>query len=400
MTPNSELRLDFGRSAVTAEVLIPLAELAYAVGHPIPGDLGPAPAELNHYVLPRLAAHAPDGRPWTRSLVRARIVADVGGPDYIAEVLLTPPAGASLRQFDVTDRAVIDRVDNHLVLVAVRTDYGGGQLADEPRLLGGLQGGKRTLRVDRGPESDVRGFLAAIYLGMHHIAEGHDHLLFLLALLLPAPLIARDRRWRGYGGLGFTARRLVAVVSAFTVGHSVTLIGAAFFGWRLSAQPVEVLIAISILIAAAHAARPLFAGREAAVAAGFGLVHGLAFATVIAHFGLDPWREIQSILGFNLGIELVQLAVVVAVVPPLVALARSAAYPAIRLTAAVLCGIAAFAWAVERSTGVAGFATEQIDRGLSYAPWAYPLLVLAALFAWRHGRTARTRPATPPGALP
>src|SRR5438045_3779903 len=121
--------------------------------------------------------------------------------------------------------------------------------------------------------------------------------------------------WRGWRCARRPARRctlgrLAGVVSAFTLGHSVTLIGGAFFGWRLPAQPVEVAIAVSILVSAVHAARPLFAGREPWVAAGFGLVHGLAFATVIGNFGLDPLEKAQSILGFNLGIELVQLAVV------------------------------------------------------------------------------------------
>jgi hypothetical protein len=216
-------------------VLIPLGELGYALGAPIPGRIGAAPPALSAYVLPRLAARAPDGRPWRLRLVSARIVADAGGPDYVAQVEMRPPAGASLRRFAFTDAAVIDRVRNHFVLVLVRTDYAGGQLSEEPRLVGGLQWDARTLTVDRGPGSAWRGFGSALALGMRHIAEGHDHLLFLMALLLPAPLIARDRRWCEYGGLRFTLRRLAGVVTAFTVGHSITLIGGAAFGWRLPA---------------------------------------------------------------------------------------------------------------------------------------------------------------------
>ncbi len=105
------------------------------------------------------------------------------------------------------------------------------------------------------------------------------------------------------------------MVTAFTIGHSITLIGGAFFGWALPSRPVEVLIAISILVSAIHACRPLFPGREAWVAGGFGLVHGLAFATLIGRFGLEPLQKAQSILGFNLGIELVQLGVVLAILP-------------------------------------------------------------------------------------
>ena len=143
---------------------------------------------------------------------------------------------------------------------------------------------------------------------MRHIAEGTDHLLFLLVLLLPAPLLlTKGRRWGGFGGVGYSLRRLLLIVTAFTLGHSFTLLLGAL-GWvRLPSQPVEVLIAVSILVSAGHAVRPLFPGREAWVAAGFGLVHGLAFASTLANLHLEAGPMALSILGFNLGIELMQL---------------------------------------------------------------------------------------------
>ncbi len=391
LTPNSEIRLDFARDSVTAEVLIPLGELGYALGRPVSPRLGPAPPELRAYVLDHLAVRTPDGRPWTLTLSDLRIVADAGGPDLVGRVLMRPPAGASLRRFDFSYSGVIDRVRNHFVLVLVRTDYAGGQLSEDPRLLGGLQWGARTLHVDRGAGSAWRGFGSAIGLGMRHIAEGHDHLLFLLALLLPAPLIARERRWREYGGLRFTIRRLLGVVTAFTIGHSLTLLGGAFLGWRLPAQPVEVLIAVSILISAGHAWRPLFAGREPVVAMGFGLVHGLAFATVIGRFGLDPWRKAQSILGFNLGIELVQLAVVAAVTPALITLARTRSYPGVRTAAAAFTATAAAAWIAERTLGVENPVGRAIDQGLAHGPWLLAALVGGTVLAVLADRTRPAR---------
>jgi hypothetical protein len=292
---------------------------------------------------------------------------------------MRPPSGATSRAFDFGYTGVIDKVRNHFVLVLVRSDYGGGQVSEDPRLLGGLQWDARALRVDRGPESAWRGFASAVALGMRHIAEGHDHLLFLLALLLPAPLIARDRRWRDYGGLRFTAGRLAAVVIAFTLGHSLTLIGGAVFGWRLPAQPVEVLIAVSILISAVHAVRPLFAGREPLVAAAFGLVHGMAFATLIAHFSLDPWRKAQAILGFNLGIELVQLAVVAAVIPALTLFAPTRAYAWIRNALAAFCAVAALAWIAERVLDADNVIGRAIDAALAQSQWLAGALVLATV---------------------
>ena len=178
-------------------------------------------------------------------------------------------------------------------------------------------------------------------LGAHHIAEGTDHLLFLLMLLLAAPLAATRQKWKGFVRTRQGLARLLRIVTAFTVGHSLTLIAGAV-GWlRAPSGPVEVLIAVSILVSATHAIRPLFPAREAWVAGGFGLVHGLAFAGVAAGFGLGAWQTTLTIFGFNLGIELMQLFVVAVTVPWLFLLARTSMYTPVRGAGAVLAGIAA-----------------------------------------------------------
>jgi hypothetical protein len=257
-------------------------------------------------------------------------------------------------------------------------------------MMGGLQSPVFIAHIDRGPGSAWRGFASAMRLGMRHIAEGHDHLLFLIALILPAPLIARGRFWGGFGGVRHTARNLIAVVSAFTVGHSITLIGGAFFGWRLPSQPVEIGIATSIFISSIHAWRPIFNGREALIAGGFGLVHGLAFATVIANFGLEPLQKAQSILGFNIGIELIQLAVVLAILPSLVILARLPSYEWLRRGGALLAAVASLAWIAERASGHLNPIAEGIDAALGQAPWLLAALSITALFVaarrWLAGR--------------
>jgi hypothetical protein len=393
LTPNSEIRLDFGQTLVLAEIVVPLGELGYALDRPTLAKPGPARAaaipELGAYLMSHMRAAAPDGRPWTLTLRDIAVVDDGSGPDLKAHVEMRPPRGASVRAFDLTYAAVIERVRNHFVLVMSRMDFDAGRLSDRPRMIGGLQSGATTIRVDRGPGSAWRGFASAVRLGMRHIAEGHDHLLFLMALLLPAPLLAQGHRWTTYGGLGFTARRLTGVVTAFTIGHSATLIGGAFLGWRLPTQPVEVMIAVSILVSSLHAWRPIFAGREPWIAAGFGLVHGLAFATLIGHFGLEPLQKAQSILGFNVGIELVQLAVVAAVMPGLILLARTPWYAPFRVGGAAFAGIAAVAWILERTTGAPNPIGRLLDIVLAHAPWLVAALTAAALTATAAAREKR-----------
>ena len=384
LMPNSVVSLDFASSTVSAEILIPLNELQLATGIKV-DPARPQEALLRDYLARHVHAYAPDARPFAMTIDRIQVIADPAQADLKADLTLTPPSGASPRAFDLRYDAVIDRLPNHFVLIFARSDFKTGTLSSEPEMIGGLQAPTATMRVDRGPGSAWRGFAAAMRLGMHHIAEGHDHLLFLIALILPAPLLAAGRRWGGYAGLRHTARRLLAVVTAFTIGHSITLIGGAFFGWQLPARPVEVGIAVSILVSAIHAWRPLFAGREALIAGSFGLVHGLAFATIIANFGLEPLAKAQSILGFNLGIELVQLAVVACVMPALLLLARTPAYAPFRTIGAGLTAVAATAWIVERVSGVPNVVAESIDIALGYAPWGVAALTLAA-GAWAGAR--------------
>jgi hypothetical protein len=398
LMPNSAVNLDFSSQVVTAEILIPLNELSYATRRPFKLRAGPVPAEdlafIRPYLQDRIQIQTPDHRPWEIKLNDFSVVSDAWGTDLRVAARLTPPPGASPRKFDLTYRAVIDQVNNHFVLIFAHSDFRTGTFSSEPRMIGGLQAPTFVLHVDRGPGSAWRGFGSALALGMRHIAEGHDHLLFLIALILPAPLVAAGRRWGGFGGVRHTARGLFSVVSAFTVGHSITLIGGAFFNWKLPSQPVEIGIAISIFISSIHAWRPIFMGREAWIAGGFGLVHGMSFASVIANFGLEPLQKAQSILGFNLGIEMIQMAVVLMVLPSLVILARLPSYVWLRTGGALLAAVASLAWIAERVTGQLNPIAEGIDVALGRAPWLLAGLSLIALTTAVRLRLSR-RDATP-----
>lgn len=121
---------------------------------------------------------------------------------------------------------------------------------------------------------------------------------------------------------------------------------------RVPSRPVEVLIALSILLSALHALRALFPGREAAIAAFFGLIHGLAFATMLGALGLGRWQRVASILGFNLGIETMQLLVVALTMPSLVLLSRIRSYSIVRIGGALFAGFASLGWIAERLLGI------------------------------------------------
>jgi hypothetical protein len=133
-------------------------------------------------------------------------------------------------------------------------------------------------------------------------------------------------------------------------------------------------------VSAAHAARPLFPGRESWIAAGFGLVHGLAFAGTLVNLHLDAGPMALSILGFNVGIELMQLCVIALTIPWLMMLSRTSFYRSIRLTGAWLATVAALAWVVERVTGQGNVLSKGVEQLANYAPYLLAILALLALY--------------------
>ena len=269
----------------------------------------------------------------------------------------------------------------HTAVVTLASDWRNGVMDDAPVLLGTMRDTNAAIAIDQSGGSWFRGFAAMFRLGARHIAEGTDHLLFLLALILPAPLVAVGRRWGGYAGGGMALRRIVKVVTAFTLGHSATLVLGAL-GWaRLSGAVVESAIALSILVSAVHALVPIFRGREVFIAGGFGLVHGLAFAATLTGFSFDPWTLVSSVLGFNLGIEAFQLLVILAAMPGLVLLARSRVYGPFRVAGAALTGIAAAAWFVERALGWANPVAPLVEGVASHALWLLAAMVIIAAAA-------------------
>jgi hydrogenase/urease accessory protein HupE len=216
-------------------------------------------------------------------------------------------------------------------------------LSDGRRVQAVLHAGAPSFVVPERPTgwSVFRDYLR---LGADHIATGFDHLLFVFGLLL----------------LSSGGRRLVATVTAFTVGHSVTLSLAALGFVRFPSALIEVVIAGTILLLALELARPVGSSDTALrrrpwlVASGFGLLHGFGFAGALSEVGL-PQQEIpMALFSFNVGIELGQLAFVAlvlavhAVVSPLLV----ASPPWLLRAPVTAMGALAVYWCLDRSAGL------------------------------------------------
>ena len=223
-----------------------------------------------------------------------------------------------------------------------------------------LQAGGQTRSAIFGPAARTQEFAlqqvswsrqlsAYIRDGVWHIWIGYDHILFLLSLLLPAVLVWRAPGWRASASFKDSVVEVARVVTAFTVAHSITL-SLATLGWvALPSRWVEASIAGSVVLAALNNVWPLFHGRRWWVAFGFGLIHGFGFASVLADLGLPQGALLLALVGFNLGVELGQLAIVAAFLPLAFGLRRSWLYQRlIFVGGSLLIAALAFAWLAER----------------------------------------------------
>ena len=201
-----------------------------------------------------------------------------------------------------------------------------------------LRAGSSSLVVDSSGESSGGGIY--LWLGMEHLLEGYDHILFIigLVLLVRRPLL------------------LFKVVTSFTVAHSITLALATFGAVSLAQAPVEALIALSIVFLAVELVQPgstpsIMRRFPWAITFVFGLLHGFGFAGALTEIGLPEEAAILALLLFNVGVELGQLLIVAVMLILLLVIARlPLALPAVvkRLPAYAIGTTAAF-WFIERS---------------------------------------------------
>jgi hypothetical protein len=380
----SDVMLDFAGGEVHAELQVPLERIGTVFGKPIGlQTLTQERALLTAYLLSRFHARTPEGCAFeTRLESPLRIAVVDGAPYLVAHIALKPPASSQTKQFEIQDDIVLDRLPSQVALVSIRSDWSAGVFANDPQLVGVLRSNSRSVTIDRAGQSWFRGFAGIFRLGIRHIAEGTDHLLFLLALLLPAPLLVIGGHWAGCAGVRQSLLRILKIVTAFTVGHSITLALVALNLVRVPSRPIEVLIAVSILISAAHALRPLFPGKEARIAAFFGLIHGLAFATTLGELGLGRWERVAGILAFNLGIESMQLVVVVVTLPSLILLSRTRAYSLLRVGGALFAGFASLGWIAERLLDLRSSVDVVVDSIARHASWIAAVLFLLSLICW------------------
>lgn len=203
-----------------------------------------------------------------------------------------------------------------------------------------------------GPSSAWQVLARYVGEGVWHIWIGADHIAFLISLLLLAPLQAargRVTRWPGASRMGPAAMNVLGVVTAFTVAHSITLCLAVLKVVELPTVWVEVAIAFSVVVAALNNLLGWAHFRRWPLAFVFGLIHGFGFANVLIDLGLPASDLALALGGFNLGVELGQMAIV-AVFFPLAWLLRHTGFYrwAVVVGGSVAIALAGLVWTLAR----------------------------------------------------
>jgi hypothetical protein len=306
------------------------------------GELRGRRQELFDYALRRLAISA-DGAACPAQ--PRQLLVDEHSDGAYAVFEFVARCAAPPRRLGVDYRLLFDLDPSHRGLLRVDAD---GQSRSAV-----LAPDQHLQQFDLGATSRWDTFAQFVRDGMHHIWIGYDHMLFLISLLLPAVLLRRAGAWQPVPSLRSALLGVLAVVTAFTVSHSITLTLAVLHVIALPSRLVEAGIALSVLLAALNNIRPLVTQRAWALAFAFGLVHGLGFASVLADLGLPRGALALALAGFNIGVEIGQLSVVLAVVPLIFLLRQARFYrPGVLIGGSSAIALVAGVWLIGRALGL------------------------------------------------
>jgi hypothetical protein len=309
---DSYLRLQVDREKLTAQWDIALRDLDFAVGLDEDqdgaitwGEVRSREEQISAYALSRLTIRG-DGHD-CRLRNPGGLLIDHHTDGAYAVLRLAGRCGNAPREIAVHYALLFDLDRQHRGLV---------------RFSAGDVSGSAIFAPDRDRQQfalSVPGGWTAVgeYIahGAAHIWRGLDHMLFLLSLVVPAVLVRGASGWRPATQVRAVALDIAQVVTAFTAGHAVTLTLSALGSIYVPARWAEAAIAASVLLAALNNVCPVVTANRWLLAGVFGLVHGLGFATVLQDLQLARPELLAALLGFNVGVELAQLTVVVAVLP-------------------------------------------------------------------------------------
>lgn len=259
------------------------------------------------------------------------------------------PVSSIPKNLDITYNAFLEQSPNHRGILIIEHNWKAGVINNHLRVAEIFTKGDNIKSIDLEDTSLWKGFVAMVKLGMWHIWIGLDHILFLVALILPSVVRRKqDGDWMAVDQFKPAFLYILGIVTSFTIAHSITLAIAAFGIVDLPSRYVESIIAFSIALAAFHNIRPIFKAKEWIIAFSFGLFHGFGFASVLGEKGLAGEFVSLSLVGFNVGVEIGQLLIVAGIFPVLYFIRRLKFYPKILTYGSILLILISIHWVIER----------------------------------------------------
>jgi len=362
----SYLYLDVG-DTLQARMQMPFPDIEQALGISINVDDDPEViARVIESNSEALIAYAVDHvalgsatEEWTMTPGEVAQVEDI---NYLEVVFAVDTNGPVPDEVRVTFDPFFDEIDDRVALMLVANDWERGIIDQEEEQLVLLTPDSRTETVVFGDASQWSNFSASLGLGLDHIRTGPDHMLFVVALLLPSVLVWRSS-WEPSSGFASTLWRITKVLTMFTIAHSVTF---TLTGLGIVPSPgpkfTETVIALSIAATALHNLRPIMANREWIIALVFGLFHGFGFASLVQDLDVSTGTQLVSLLGRNVGIEIGQVFVVLLCFSALFLLRRTRYYRPFFVVGSIALVFISIGWAIERLFGGRAVTSAVIDE--------------------------------------
>ena len=330
-------------------------------------DLDPYLAQIQDYVLKKVAFGSVEG-PHAIRFNKTTIFDGGSLGSYVQLHFSLEGLSQVPENLDIRYEILFDQDPTHQGLMVIAENWKAGVVNNEAMVSLIFDAGERNKTLAIAEGSLFQGFAMMVNQGIHHIWIGIDHILFLLALILPSVL----KRLFGEEKLAFAATSnagflanisngwkpvesfkpafiyIVKIVTFFTIAHTITLSLAALGIVNLPSRIVESVIALSIALAALHNIYPLFKGNDWIIAFGFGLFHGFGFASVLGDIGLGGHYMTLSLFGFNLGVEIGQIVIICLIFPVLYLLRNLKVYPKFLFSGSIMLILISLYWFTER----------------------------------------------------
>jgi len=378
----SYLYLDFGETLV-AHLQMPFGDISEVLGVEIGGsddEIETAIADNERVLVDYAAAHfevGSSGSLFNKSFIET---SRFGETDHVEVSFRIATGSEVLTELDVELDPFFDEIEDRDALLLVANDWNRGIVNNEADSLLRFVPDTRSQTIVLGESSSLKNFTTSVQSGLDHIRTGPDHMLFIVALLLPSVLVWVGA-WRPASGFRSSLWRITKTMTMFTIAHSVTF-SLAGIGLVPTPGPriTESIIALSIAVTALHNLRPIIQNREWMIAFVFGLFHGFGFASLTQSLDVSTSTQLISLAGRNIGIEIGQLLVVFLMFPMLYLLRRTTIYlPLLRVVSVGLI-IASIGWMTERLFDWYPLTSLVVDKAVKY-PRVLIFIVAATIAA-------------------